>query len=73
MVFVGQTNLSNALVQNCNKFIYQTCVNSHTKFEEIWIVSNVIANNANLKSPLGNKPATETPPLYKYILQNQTS
>lgn len=72
MLFVGQTNLSNALVQNCHKYIYQTFVNNHSKFEEIWIVNNVIANNANLKSPLGNVPGKQQRkhPLFINIFTN---
>lgn len=35
MVFVGQTNILQKLVQNINTFIYKNFTNSHTKLEYI--------------------------------------
>lgn len=36
MVFVGQTNILQTLVQNINTFIYKNFTNSHTRFEYMW-------------------------------------
>lgn len=50
MVFVGQTNLLFTLVQNCNEFIYQRFINSHTQFKQVRIISVISkSNKANVK------------------------
>lgn len=46
--FVNQTIVFCILIRNLNKFIYQPFINSHAKFEQIWIINNEIPTEENV-------------------------
>lgn len=65
MVFVYQTNL---LVQNFNKLIiYQNFINSHSKFEKIWIIIIAISR-FEISTGTGGGYCYQPKPINRYLI-----